>query len=170
VPLTAQCPDLGLVTISGSMQVPSLVFATEAILDDGLMRTRPTDPPFNLFGFGCTRAGLPDCPTSMIGQKRTALAFQAADCAVTTARGCQPTEFLLWNDATSVVDSCAGDSGGPVLLMPKQEDAVGYRLVGLTSRAFSPVGECGPGGIYTKLTTPRVIAWLRDNGVVVTQQ
>lgn len=55
-------------------------------------------------------------------------------------------------------DTCNGDSGGPLLLLPKGETGeAALRLAGVTSRATRGSGQtlgltCGDGGIYVRLT------------------
>jgi secreted trypsin-like serine protease len=71
------------------------------------------------------------------------------------------------------VDSCGGDSGGPVFMI-KKSDVAGKTfdpiLVGLTSRGLFGVAQdarlmCGGGGIYTSIGTKPVLDWLEANGV-----
>ncbi len=55
------------------------------------------------------------------------------------------------------VDSCFGDSGGPLFLVT---DA-GYYLVGVTSRGYSDFGPpCGGGGIYVRADA--VVDWIEE--------
>jgi hypothetical protein len=171
---TPPCHDLALITIDGAMPRPSVVFGTPSMLAGALPRRNPHDPPFQIFGFGCSvpptsfdASGHPACPTSKIGEKRTALLYKSGGCNAGVPSGCQTDEFELDDD---VSDACIGDSGGPVILSPKQDDGIGYRLVGITSRSI--ISGCGPriGGIYTSTTTHDVITWLQGNGVTVTQR
>ncbi len=89
-------------------------------------------------------------------------------------RFCQPfTEFLLAEKQGPgpELDSCRGDSGGPVFL----REGENYTLIGITSRAApgiqsNSVGHCGGGGIYTIIGRQSVIDWLRANGVPAAQQ
>jgi secreted trypsin-like serine protease len=173
VPLTAECPDVALVTVNRDMTTPAVTFGTDAQLSAALPRTASTDPGFNMVGFGCskpiqTTSGNLDCMISKIGIKMGAVAYKSADCAVANFSKCHPGEFILSNDGT--IDTCAGDSGGPVLLPTKTADFFGPRLIGLTSRSWSSTGDCGPGGIYTKLTSTEIINWLTNNGVTATQR
>lgn len=55
-------------------------------------------------------------------------------------------EFIA-ADPHRVRDTCNGDSGGPAFTMFKSD----WALVGVTSRATSKHGECGPGGIYVRV-------------------
>jgi secreted trypsin-like serine protease len=169
VPLTAECPDIALVTVNRDMPTPAVTFGTDTQLSAALPRTASTDPGFLLVGFGCSKPtqasdGNLDCLISKIGIKMGAVAYKSADCLVPTSSTCHFGEFILSSDA-GTIDTCAGDSGGPVLLPPRTTDFFGPRLVGLTSRSWSSTGQCGPGGIYTKLTSTEIINWLTSNGV-----
>jgi hypothetical protein len=171
--VTVQCRDLALITISGSMPTPSIVFGTPSLLAGALPRPNPDDPPFQLFGFGCEvnpttvdANGNPICPDQSIGVKQTAFFYKSGDCASGGFPGCLAGEFELKNEAS---DACFGDSGGPIILLPKQDDGVGHRLVGITSRSL-PNSACGPGGIYTSTTPLDVVTWLKDNGITVDQR
>lgn len=73
------------------------------------------------------------------------------------------------------VDTCGGDSGGPVFFLKARPGVKGGGgskvLLGITSRAISGVrhpypGHCGGGGIYTALGTRAVLDWLQNEGVV----
>lgn len=102
---------------------------------------------------------------------------------------CKPfREFALsvagLGSATAKVDTCEGDSGGPVFAFrrilasddpdnappagqPERQENV---LVGITSRAMQGVDNipglnCGGGGIYTAVGNSDVINWLMRQGV-----
>lgn len=81
-----------------------------------------------------------------------------ADCSQ-TSRGCvssvQPDgELGAGGDG---IDSCFGDSGGPLYLMTDR----GEFLVGLTSRGYDDVNlPCAEGGIYVK--PEKVIDWIQE--------
>jgi hypothetical protein len=62
------------------------------------------------------------------------------------------------------VDSCIGDSGGPLFLA----DGEGWRLAGTTSRGvLGQRDSCGGGGIYTR--TDAISGWLEGQGLVAPQ-
>jgi hypothetical protein len=68
------------------------------------------------------------------------------------------------------VDSCGGDSGGPVFSIRETEQGFVTVLVGITSRALAGVAQdprliCGGGGIYTAVGTTAVLDWLEGFGV-----
>jgi len=79
------------------------------------------------------------------------------------------------------VDTCGGDSGGPVFRFDSDIELAGGEvspsssllrktLVGIVSRGVEGVpqpfrGFCGGGGIYTAVGTRPVIEWLRSNDV-----
>ncbi len=77
---------------------------------------------------------------------------------VAAGEGCLPgQEWISFNEAG--VDTCKGDSGGPLYMIASDHT---YRLVGLTSRQRrgASVPYCGDGGIYTNLATEQVISWI----------
>jgi len=88
---------------------------------------------------------------------------------------CAPfREFALSNALVRggrLVDTCSGDSGGPVFLVRKDSDGKdSYALVGVTSRGLNNVRRiaglpCGGGGIYTAVGHSDVIKWLTEHGV-----
>jgi hypothetical protein len=171
---TPPCHDLALITVKGAMPTPSVVFGTPSLLAGALPRRKADDPPFQIFGFGCSvrptafdADGHPACLSSKIGVKRAAFLYKSAGCNAGIPIGCQTGEFELSDDLS---DACIGDSGGPVILLPKPDDGTGHRLVGITSRSMQP--GCGPGigGIYTSTTTPEVMTWLTASGVTVAQK
>ena len=64
----------------------------------------------------------------------------------------------------SGIDSCNGDSGGPLYLLTDRGDY----LIGVTSRGFRDSNQaCGDGGIYTR--PDAAIAWIEQmSGVTLT--
>jgi len=57
------------------------------------------------------------------------------------------------------VDSCFGDSGGPVYIDTR--DGHGHALVGLVSRGLAlPAAPCGNGGVYVRVD--KVISWVQS--------
>lgn len=67
--------------------------------------------------------------------------------------------------ASPPVDTCFGDSGGPLFL----QNGTGHQmqLAGITSRAYKPAAPgqfvtCGEGGIYVSLEAPDIRAWLLE--------
>ena len=84
--------------------------------------------------------------------------------AVAAQLGCvEVREFIAGarQSAPTAVDSCGGDSGGPVFVA----DAQGAMTpIGAVSRALpgQPSSSCGGGGIYTHYGRTDVLAWLRS--------
>ena len=54
----------------------------------------------------------------------------------------------------SGVDTCSGDSGGPLYLLTRY----GTFVAGVTSRGYTP--ECGTGGIYAR--PDKIVGWIED--------
>jgi hypothetical protein len=118
------------------------------VYEDGL--------PVVIAGFGATDDRAQEWPDQLRVAETT---VGDADCSV-TGRGCNAgappaTELIAGGDG---VDSCAGDSGGPLFLA----EAGSPVLVGVTSRAALPsTTVCGDGGIYVRADA--AAAWLRDD-------
>jgi Trypsin len=81
---------------------------------------------------------------------------------------CAPFAEMLLVDRgapASALDTCPGDSGGPVYL---PNSTTGYELIGVVSRAARfPQGprDCGGGGVYELIGRNSVIKWLAANVV-----
>jgi secreted trypsin-like serine protease len=127
---------------------------------------------FFIYGFGCTLPIQPTgqfkgCNSDSLGVKMTGFVTFSANC--TDPNACAPggREFALRDIGSSApIDTCGGDSGGPVIIIGSQTDALVYHLVGITSRPFNPNGNCGDGGIYGKVGTDEVIDWLKTHVAV----
>jgi hypothetical protein len=125
-----------------------------------------------IVGFGATRS--PDngpYPIEATGVKNYGVLPQLRVCTRPPPTGaCQPTgpdpycvrgrEIVLL-DQRGTVDSCNGDSGGPVFIR-EASPGTGFRLMGITSRSASRQVTCGAGGVYTLVPTnnDRVYNWL----------
>lgn len=72
----------------------------------------------------------------------------------------QGREIVLYDQRGSV-DTCNGDSGGPVFIK-ENGSSPANRLLGITSRSASRQVTCGAGGIYTLVQTNRVFNWLKN--------
>jgi hypothetical protein len=77
-----------------------------------------------------------------------------------TTPGCLPEVEVRLFDIAQTKDTCNGDSGGP-LFMGNEDSAAPQVLAAVTSRAMSPRGSCGSGGIYTSVFSEEAIAWLK---------
>ena len=104
-----------------------------------------------LVGFGLTGAGA----NTVLHEASVAV----TDAACTGGDGCRASiapggEFVAGGDG---VDTCNGDSGGPVYLTtPRGEVAVGVVSRGVADASTA----CGGGGIYVR--TDKLVAWLGD--------
>jgi internalin A len=65
------------------------------------------------------------------------------------------TELLIGGDG---IDTCTGDSGGPVYVKLKSGE---YRVLGVTSRSSSYTKSCGAGGFYVKANV--VMDWVEED-------
>ena len=108
-----------------------------------------------LVGFGLTD----DAATGANTQLHEA-AVQVMDPTCIDGDGCRPSiapggEFIAGGDG---VDTCNGDSGGPVYFATPRGEVV----VGVVSRGVSGASApCGAGGIYVR--TDKIAAWLADS-------
>ncbi|MCV6577260.1 MAG: trypsin-like serine protease [Cohaesibacter sp.] len=118
-------------------------------------------------------------PTLRVG----AIGIYKAFCSTGVAT-CSPfREFILSNPLTFpnalAIDTCPGDSGGPVFyskqIFQEKSDEIPPKtllfLAGITSRGLvnaphiPTANLCGGGGIYTNVGHKDVLNWLRQNGV-----
>lgn len=132
-------------------------------------------PRLAIVGYGKTEAGiLPDRLKFGYSTVRDAFCqrgfYRGSVCAM--FREFVMSSTLEHSDVLGV-DSCGGDSGGPVFQIRKSEvpgKAFDPILIGLTSRGLSGVVQdnrliCGGGGIYTAVGTKPVLDWLDSQGI-----
>lgn len=136
--------DVTLLTVQGDLGIEPRPRAET--VSDG-----PNTGVVQLLGYGTNDAN----GQLGFGRKREALLVVSrwtCDPQTAVATGCKPYELVL---PASNVDTCSGDSGGPVL-----DRAAGrWRLVGITSRGVPGSGSaCGRGGIYTEVGA--ISCWL----------
>jgi hypothetical protein len=129
-----------------------------AVLADGCLGNVYQDGlTVAIAGFGATDPQARDWPDQLLVAETT---VRDADCSAVDA-GCNTPvapggELVAGGDD---VDSCAGDSGGPLFLPGR---GAGPVLVGITSRAALPTTRpCGDGGIYVRADA--AARWLRDD-------
>ena len=107
-------------------------------------------------GFGATNYSA----TRGAGEKRTArVPLQGWGCDLSRVRttGCLPNIELLVATPGGV-DTCDGDSGGPLLERVGRQ----WRLLGITSRSLASARKrCGEGGIYIRID--KISAWLQHS-------
>ncbi|MCA9488305.1 MAG: serine protease [Myxococcales bacterium] len=109
-------------------------------------------------GFGATDAFGSEFPDALM---RARIQVRDADCSNLSA-GCYPevspgAELIAGGDG---VDSCTGDSGGPLYLLGDDE----AWLAGITSRAAQPAQHvCGDGGIYVR--SDAIADWIVSLGL-----
>ena len=142
--------DIGVVMLERMARTPPRAIATACLANAQLV----AGAPVTIVGYGLSTPDASDANT----QLRVAQ-IAVIDPFCEHAPGCSPTagpkgEFAAGGRG---VDSCFGDSGGPVYLATPS----GYALAGVTSRGLAVDGlPCGNGGIYTR--ADKVVAWIQS--------
>jgi secreted trypsin-like serine protease len=127
--VTSACTTRALVDIGTEVQIAGFGLATATAVDNNTRLRQATVPIID--------------PTCMLDP------------------ACNPAiaphgEFMAGGHG---VDSCFGDSGGPVYLDTK--DGHGHALVGVVSRGLAlPAAPCGNGGVYVRVD--KVISWIQS--------
>lgn len=140
--------DVGVVVLDHPAKARPRAIAAACTVRSGLTE----GAALHLVGFGLTsRAGTGDNTRLHEGQ------IPVVDATCEGDPACNPAvapggEFTAGGDG---IDSCFGDSGGPVYL----DTPAGPALVGVVSRAYATGGPpCGGGGVYVR--ADKVAAWI----------
>ncbi|TMQ12739.1 MAG: trypsin-like serine protease [Deltaproteobacteria bacterium] len=140
--------DVGVVVLEHPAKARPRAIAAACMVRSGLVE----GAMLHLVGFGLiSRAGTGDNSRLHEGQ------IPVVDATCTEDPACNPAvapggEFTAGGDG---VDSCFGDSGGPVYL----DTTAGPALVGVVSRAYATGGPpCGNGGVYVR--ADKVVSWI----------
>jgi hypothetical protein len=161
-------PDLALLFLRTPMAAPVVPwkFATSAQIDQastarvvGYGRTSLADVSPRRFKM---RADVPIASAACQG-----IVGGAAD---SDEYGCRAGAELVAGKIGSNIDTCKGDSGGPIFIPGPNHltDPEDYYLAATTSRAIKKGRVCGDGGVYVRLDTPEVQRWLVQNGITPT--
>lgn len=146
--------DVGLLILAKASTVPPRMIARGCALEQFYSQGAPVE----LVGYGATDVQGTQYGTRLLGGSASII---DADC--TTGNGCNaqvsPGGELIAGGGG--VDSCFGDSGGPVYLRTLDADY----LIGVTSRGLdnSPT-PCGGGGIYTRADA--IAGWIEEQAGV----
>jgi secreted trypsin-like serine protease len=140
--------DIGVLILSEPSTIAPRTVATTCVTRESLVN----GAPITLVGYGATTEEGDD-PNTLLMEGQAAVIDVACNGA-----GCQPAvspggEFIAGGQG---VDSCFGDSGGPVYLQSRYDGVV---LAGVVSRALDDaVTPCGDGGIYVR--PDDLISWI----------
>ncbi len=94
------------------------------------------------------------------GEKRSGtvkVTYPRCDAGAIECRGIEElvaADVILDDQDDQPQDACQGDSGGPALTPD------GALIIGITSRSLKDSGECGPGGIYTRVDSALFRDWI----------
>ncbi len=145
--------DLGIISTLRDIDLPDKYFFQPTNLSQSQKDTKQ----FLIVGFGASNN------TNAGGVKRyVKINANVCDSSNKSIGGCiEGLEIVAINDKGDSVDTCKGDSGGPLITMDQTEV---LKLTGLTSRKISGGKEnyCGSGGVYINLTAPIIQNWLNN--------
>jgi endonuclease G len=148
--------DLGLLILANESTVKPRTIAQGCALD----RFYSEGAAVELVGYGATDTQGMQYTTKLLGGSAT---ITDSACSPGGGTGCNAQvspggELIAGGNG---VDSCFGDSGGPIYLRTE----VGDYLIGATSRGLdNATTPCGGGGIYTR--PDAVIAWIEEQAGV----
>jgi len=151
--------DVALLELAEAAQTPPSPLGLDCVIDDHLY----DGADVSIVGFGATDQGGVQVGTVLYEAIAPVVDHDCAD----VTRGCMSTiipngELIAGGDG---VDSCIGDSGGPIYLRAPTGDF----LVGTTSRAATPATvSCGDGGIYVRFDA--IADWIEQTaGISLTR-
>ncbi len=140
--------DIAVLILAQASTITPRTVATTCVTRESLVN----GAPITLVGYGATTEEGDDPNTQLMEGQATVVDVNCR------GAGCQPTvspggEFIAGGQG---VDSCFGDSGGPVYLQSRHDGIV---LAGVVSRALDDAATpCGDGGIYVR--PDDLIAWI----------
>ncbi|MBC7975188.1 MAG: trypsin-like serine protease, partial [Myxococcales bacterium] len=140
--------DVGVVVLDRAAHPTPRIVAAGCTATYGLV----AGAQVHLVGFGLTTAGGTDENTRLHQGRAPILDPTCRDAAACMPSVAPGGEFIAGGGA---VDSCFGDSGGPVYL----DTPTGPALIGVVSRGISLDGPpCGAGGVYVR--ADKVMPWV----------
>ncbi|MBT3224105.1 MAG: trypsin-like serine protease, partial [Proteobacteria bacterium] len=143
--------DVALLHLAEEAVTPPRMLAMDCVVERHLF----DGAEVAIVGYGATDAKAQDWDTKLVEAYTT---IDDSDCS-DLSRGCNSAvspggELIAGGDG---VDSCNGDSGGPLYLITEE----GNFLVGITSRAAVPsTVPCGDGGIYVRVDA--LVDWIEE--------
>lgn len=142
--------DVTLLVLDHASTVPPRPLALDCILDDHLH----DGATIEIVGYGATNPQGTRYPTTLYEAESTVTDADCSDLSTGCQRSVSPGgEVAAGGDG---VDSCYGDSGGPLYLLADGD----YYLVGVTSRGVNGSSDCGVGGIYVR--PDAILDWIES--------
>jgi hypothetical protein len=133
--------DLAVLELVEEAPVPPQALLLDCLVDNYL----EDGAPVRLAGFGATNPNGTEFGSVLMSADTIALDADCVDFNFGCNEDVSPGGELVAGGAG--VDSCIGDSGGPVFVQTE----VGERLIGVTSRGIDQAEvPCGDGGIYAR--------------------
>ena len=156
--------DLAVVRFKNNKPQANVRVATIATAERLQAVMKDADSEYRLIGFGFQRqqSAFGVFQLGQIGQKAFGRIRRGRDCTSSAGsfpRDCITGEEIILADSGNRVDTCAGDSGGPVYV--RNSGFAAFRLAAITSRSTDQNGACGPGGIYG-LVDVAAVTWIRN--------
>ena len=142
--------DVTLLVLERDSTVPPRPIALDCVLTEYLH----DGADIAIVGYGATNPQGTRYPTNLYQAFSTVTDADCSNAATGCERSISPNgEVAAGGDG---VDSCYGDSGGPLYLAVHGD----YYLVGVTSRGVSGSTDCGLGGIYVR--PDAIVDWIES--------
>jgi len=142
--------DVTLLILEEESTIPPRTLALDCVLEDHLR----DGAAVQIVGWGATNAAGTRYPDELYEATSEVSDADCSDPSLGCVRAVSPGgELAAGGDG---VDSCYGDSGGPLYLQAGDD----WYLVGITSRGVNGSTNCGAGGIYVR--PDALVDWIEE--------
>jgi hypothetical protein len=143
--------DIAILELAEEAPIPPQPLLLDCLVDNYLYDGAPA----RLAGFGAIDSQGIEFGSELMSAETAVVDAECTDFNFGCNEDVSPGgELVVGGDG---VDSCIGDSGGPVFIMTE----LGERLIGVTSRGIDQATSvCGDGGIYAR--PDAVVDWLEE--------